>query len=142
QPDSNESQEDEAPAQEAQATTKTSAQSESKPAVKDAPAEAQDDDSKEDTKGENDSQEDDDNSNESTEDDDDDSDENSYVPRSREHLDRILALADTEKSKELSTLVDKATQTTLKELKSVYENAIKPLETLYKYRDLSNRHFG
>lgn len=30
----------------------------------------------------------------------------------------------------------------LKDLKKVFDNAIKPLETLYKYRDLSNRHFG
>lgn len=30
----------------------------------------------------------------------------------------------------------------LKDLKRIYENAIKPLETLYKYRDLSNRHFS
>lgn len=30
----------------------------------------------------------------------------------------------------------------LKDLKKIYENAIKPLENLYKYRDLSNRHFG
>lgn len=30
----------------------------------------------------------------------------------------------------------------LKELKKVFDNAIKPLETMYKYRDLSNRHFG
>lgn len=30
----------------------------------------------------------------------------------------------------------------MRDLKKLYENAIKPLETLYKYRDLSNRHFG
>lgn len=30
----------------------------------------------------------------------------------------------------------------LKELKRIYDNAIKPLETMYKYRDLSNRHYG
>lgn len=30
----------------------------------------------------------------------------------------------------------------LKELKRVFDNAIKPLESMYKYRDLSNRHFG
>lgn len=30
----------------------------------------------------------------------------------------------------------------LKELKKVFDNAIKPLELMYKYRDLSNRHFG
>lgn len=30
----------------------------------------------------------------------------------------------------------------LKELKRIFDSAIKPLETMYKYRDLSNRHFG
>lgn len=30
----------------------------------------------------------------------------------------------------------------LKELKKTYDNAVKPLETMYKYRELSNRHFG
>lgn len=30
----------------------------------------------------------------------------------------------------------------LKELKKIFDSAIKPLETMYKYRDLSNRHFG
>lgn len=30
----------------------------------------------------------------------------------------------------------------LKELKKVFDNAIHPLEATYKYRDLSNRHFG
>lgn len=30
----------------------------------------------------------------------------------------------------------------LRDLKKTYDTAIKPLETLYKYRDLSNRHFG
>lgn len=30
----------------------------------------------------------------------------------------------------------------LKDLKRVFDSAIKPLETMYKYRDLSNRHFG
>lgn len=30
----------------------------------------------------------------------------------------------------------------LRDIKRIYENAVKPLETLYKYRDLSNRHFS
>jgi len=38
--------------------------------------------------------------------------------------------------------IQKVSDTVLKDLKRIYENAIKPLETLYKYRDLSNRHFG
>lgn len=36
----------------------------------------------------------------------------------------------------------KVAEKTLQDLKKIYENAIKPLEALYKYRDLSNRHFG
>lgn len=38
--------------------------------------------------------------------------------------------------------LEKIADKTLNDLKKIYENAIKPLETLYKYRDLSNRHFG
>lgn len=38
--------------------------------------------------------------------------------------------------------LQKTAENTLNNLKKIYENAIKPLETLYKYRDLSNRHFG
>merc|ERR1711899_349376 len=36
----------------------------------------------------------------------------------------------------------KITETTLKELKKVYETSIKDLEKEYKYKELSNRHFG
>lgn len=39
-------------------------------------------------------------------------------------------------------VLEKIADKTLNDLKKIYENAIKPLETLYKYRDLSNRHFG
>lgn len=38
--------------------------------------------------------------------------------------------------------LEKVADKTLQDLKRIYENAIKPLEALYKYRDLSNRHFG
>ena len=31
---------------------------------------------------------------------------------------------------------------TLKELKTIYESSVKPLEDLYAYKELSNRHFG
>lgn len=62
------------------------------------------------------------------------------VLRSREHIDAILHLDTSSIEKEQA--IDKAAEATLKELKKIYENAIKPLETLYKYRDLSNRHFG
>lgn len=30
----------------------------------------------------------------------------------------------------------------LKDLKRIYDSSVKPLESMYKYRDLSNRHFG
>lgn len=60
--------------------------------------------------------------------------------RPREHISEILRLgpeaADTE------DLLSKTIEVTLRELKRLYDNAIKPLEILYKYRDLSNRHFG
>ena len=36
----------------------------------------------------------------------------------------------------------KVTETTLKELKKVYETSIRDLEKEYKYKELSNRHFG
>merc|ERR1711983_502452 len=36
----------------------------------------------------------------------------------------------------------KVTETTLKDLKKVYETSIKGLEKEYKYKELSNRHFG
>lgn len=45
---------------------------------------------------------------------------------------------DVAENEALQKVADK----TLEDLKKIYENAIKPLETLYKYRDLSNRHFG
>ena len=34
------------------------------------------------------------------------------------------------------------TESTLKDLKKVYETSIKELEKMYKYKELSNRHFG
>ena len=37
---------------------------------------------------------------------------------------------------------EQLTQSTLKQLKKVYENSIKPLENSYKYKELSQRHFG
>ena len=33
-------------------------------------------------------------------------------------------------------------ESTLKELKKIYETSIKPLENTYMYKELSNRHFG
>lgn len=45
-------------------------------------------------------------------------------------------------SDEKEAAINKVADVILKDLKRIYENAIKPLETLYKYRDLSNRHFS
>lgn len=59
--------------------------------------------------------------------------------RSRSHVSEILRLDEME---EIDLLLQKIIDSTLKELKKLYDNAIKPLEVLYKYRDLSNRHFG
>lgn len=60
--------------------------------------------------------------------------------RDRSHINELLHL--NEESSKTETAVDKAADTILRDLKRIYDNAIKPLETLYKYRDLSNRHFG
>lgn len=60
--------------------------------------------------------------------------------RDRSHIDDILRLNDESVAQEEA--LDKIADKTLQDLKRVYDNAIKPLETLYKYRDLSNRHFG
>ena len=60
--------------------------------------------------------------------------------RDRDHIDELLHLDDD--SDEQENALNKAADVVLKDLKRIYENAIKPLETLYKYRDLSNRHFG
>merc|ERR1711971_961741 len=57
--------------------------------------------------------------------------------RSREHISEILGLQETSKDSEF-----KVTETTLKDLKKIYETSIKDLEKEYKYRKLSNRHFG
>lgn len=60
--------------------------------------------------------------------------------RDRSHVTEILRLDEEFDEKEAA--INKASDVVLKELKRIYENSIKPLETLYKYRDLSNRHFG
>ncbi|XP_013186332.2 sarcalumenin [Amyelois transitella] len=60
--------------------------------------------------------------------------------RSREHINQILRL--DEEASESELLIEKSAEIILRDLKKLYENSIKPLETLYKYRDLSNRHFG
>lgn len=60
--------------------------------------------------------------------------------RAREHVNQLLRL--DEESTETEMIMEKSTDIVLRELKRLYDNAIKPLEILYKYRDLSNRHFG
>lgn len=60
--------------------------------------------------------------------------------RPRDHVEHLLKL--DEEASESEQVINRVNEITLKELKKLYENAIKPLEVLYKYRDLSNRHFG
>lgn len=60
--------------------------------------------------------------------------------RSREHVEQLLKL--DKEHYETEDILNRVSEITLKELKRLYETAIKPLEVLYKYRDLSNRHFG
>ncbi|KAI5645756.1 sarcalumenin [Phthorimaea operculella] len=60
--------------------------------------------------------------------------------RSRDHINQILRL--DEEASEAEILIEKSADIILRDLKKIYENSIKPLEVLYKYRDLSNRHFG
>lgn len=60
--------------------------------------------------------------------------------RSRDHINQILRL--DEEASEAEITIERAADIVLRDLKRLYENSIKPLEVLYKYRDLSNRHFG
>ena len=62
------------------------------------------------------------------------------ILRPRDHIEQILRLV--EENDKVEKAVEKVGDVVLRDLKKVYDNAIKPLETLYKYRDLSNRHFG
>lgn len=72
------------------------------------------------------------------EDDDDRTEEDeSEEVRSRDHIEEILHLD------EIGSVSDKEEQNLVasifKELKRIYESAIKPLELLYKYRSITNR---
>ncbi|KAM3961145.1 uncharacterized protein ACR2FA_004694 [Aphomia sociella] len=60
--------------------------------------------------------------------------------RSRDHINQILRL--DEEASEAEITIEKSADIILRDLKRLYENSIKPLEAVYKYRDLSNRHFG
>ncbi|KAF7394015.1 hypothetical protein HZH68_010834 [Vespula germanica] len=60
--------------------------------------------------------------------------------RPRDHINQLLKLDEENEEKERA--IQKVSDIVLRDLKKLYDNAIQPLETLYKYRDLSNRHFG
>ncbi|XP_023163591.2 sarcalumenin isoform X2 [Drosophila hydei] len=60
--------------------------------------------------------------------------------RSRQHITELLLLDEEFNAREKAT--DNVAEIILRDIKKIYENAVKPLETLYKYRDLSNRHFS
>uniref|UniRef100_A0AAG5CT06 Dynamin-type G domain-containing protein n=1 Tax=Anopheles atroparvus TaxID=41427 RepID=A0AAG5CT06_ANOAO len=60
--------------------------------------------------------------------------------RDTSHIYELLNINDEASARE-KALQDTA-DVILRDLKRIYDNSIKPLETLYKYRDLSNRHFG
>ena len=55
--------------------------------------------------------------------------------RSRAHIEKILGTGQ-------AVLNENLVSGTLKELKKIYTNSILPLESSYKYRELSHRHFG
>lgn len=59
--------------------------------------------------------------------------------RDHRHIRSILRL---DESSEKENAINNAAEIVLRDLKRIYDNAIKPLEQLFKYRDLSNRHFG
>ncbi|XP_071645090.1 uncharacterized protein [Temnothorax longispinosus] len=60
--------------------------------------------------------------------------------RPRDHINQLLKLDEENEGKERA--IEKEADIILRDLKRLYDSAIKPLETMYKYRDLSNRHFG
>lgn len=60
--------------------------------------------------------------------------------RNKSHVKQTLKIG--EDTAQHDSFLSKVVDSTLKELKKVYEAAIKPLEITFKYRDLSNRHFG
>ncbi|XP_027840757.2 golgin subfamily A member 6-like protein 22 isoform X1 [Aphis gossypii] len=60
--------------------------------------------------------------------------------RNKSHIKQTLKIG--EDTAQYDSFLSKVVDSTLKELKKVYEVAIKPLEMTFKYRDLSNRHFG
>ncbi|XP_053698196.1 sarcalumenin [Sabethes cyaneus] len=60
--------------------------------------------------------------------------------RDTSHIYELLNI--NEEAAEKEKALNKVADVILRDLKKIYDTAIKPLEALYKYRDLSNRHFG
>ncbi|KFB52814.1 AGAP002456-PB-like protein [Anopheles sinensis] len=60
--------------------------------------------------------------------------------RDTSHIYELLNINDETSAREKA--LQETADVILRDLKRIYDNSIKPLETLYKYRDLSNRHFG
>merc|ERR1712128_93500 len=60
--------------------------------------------------------------------------------RSRVQLEATLGLDDP--SLDAAQRTDPISDASLRELKKIYETSIKPLELLYKYEDISNRHIS
>ncbi|XP_055541985.1 probable serine/threonine-protein kinase kinX isoform X2 [Wyeomyia smithii] len=60
--------------------------------------------------------------------------------RDTSHIYELLNI--NEKAADKEKALNRVADVILRDLKKIYDTAIKPLETLYKYRDLSNRHFG
>lgn len=61
------------------------------------------------------------------------------VQRPRDHINKILRLDEDTNDKNLRT---NAVSIILKELKKLIENAVRSLEGIFKYNDVSNRNFG
>ncbi|KAM0725501.1 Sarcalumenin [Formica fusca] len=60
--------------------------------------------------------------------------------RPRDHINKLLKMDEENAERERG--IQREADIILRDLKRLYDNAIQPLETMYKYRDLSNRHFG
>lgn len=60
--------------------------------------------------------------------------------RPRDHIDSILGLDAS--AKHFASRTDPIAEASLRDLKKIYETAVKPLEMTYKYHDISNRHLS
>jgi hypothetical protein len=63
-------------------------------------------------------------------------------PENEDDIRRDRSLLDHFANSEESDVFVSATDKALKELKKVYDNAVKPLETVYEYSSLTTRLFG